>query len=88
MRRTQSALIADFFQLLVGKVKHLLCLCDTKVQNVSIDADPELFLEHTGQIELADEELVGKLIRRNFLGVVRVQTVPNRHKVLPFHGCI
>ena len=49
-----------------------------------MDTDPELLLEHTGKMELADKKTVCQLIQHDLLRIVRFQVVPDRQQVLLF----
>ena len=49
-----------------------------------MDTDPELLLEHTGKMELADKKTVCQLIQHDLLRIVCFQIVPNRQQVLLF----
>ena len=61
MRCAKTALVADVLQFLIRKAQHLLGLCDTEVPDIGMDADPELLLEHTGKMELADKLLLSNI---------------------------
>lgn len=84
MRCTKTAPVADVLQLLIRKAQHLLGLCDTEVPDIGMDTDPELLLEHTGKMELADKKTVCQLIQHDHLRIVRFQVVPNWQQVLLF----
>lgn len=69
---------------IIGTKPALRSLCNAKIQHICIDTHPELLFEHTGQIELTDEELLCQRIQGYFFSVVFIQIISNRIYVLFF----